>query len=236
MKTTIVTMSLYCIIILLLPGKLTAQTNIDKDIVAYFPFNGDGNGKGKVIYNATVKRARLCADKNGKENSAYSFNGSDSYIRIDSISELDNISSISICAWIYPRSYDVESYTAWISKPVRENYSQFRIGFGREPDTKWGLTVYDTTWNEYYADNHIPLNKWSFVVYTIDATNGTAKAFINSKEVGRWQNIKKIPASKSSLYFGYQLDDRTVFDGILDEIRIYSRALNQEEIEKLYDL
>jgi hypothetical protein len=214
------------------PGKKASK--IDEGLVIYFPFNGNANDAGKNNYHGTVKRAQPCDDRNGNKNSAYSFNGSDNYIQVDDVKELHEIQKLTVAAWIFPKSYEIEGYTAWISKPLNENYSQFRIGFGREPDKLWGMTIYDTTWNEYCANSYIPLNQWSFVAYTVDCENGTAKAYLNGKEVGSWTNVKKIPASSSSLFIGYQPDDRSMFDGMIDEVRIYHRVLQAKDIFTLF--
>lgn len=240
MKTTLLSLAFVYIILLygfsLKTIELNEISGIEEGLIVYFPFKGNALDEGKNHYTGTVKRAKLCSDRNGVENNAYCFNGSDNYIQIDNVKELDKIEAITVCAWINPQSYTIENWASWVSKPVRENFSQFRIGFGREPDKLWGLTLYDSTWTEYYANNNIPLNKWSYVVFILDAKTKTAKAYLNGKEVGSLQNVKKIPDSQSPLYIGYQADDRTMFDGMIDEVRIYNRVLKPEEIIILYNL
>jgi len=59
-----------------------ANADISSGLAASFPFNGNandasGNGNNGVVYGAT-----LIADRFGNANSAYSFDGTDDYVRI----------------------------------------------------------------------------------------------------------------------------------------------------------
>src|SRR4051812_3076627 len=77
-----------------------AQVNIDSGLVAYYPFNGDAsdattNGNDAVFNNAT-----LTSDRFGTANSAYSFNGVDSYIQILNSSSLNTGTQISLCVYV----------------------------------------------------------------------------------------------------------------------------------------
>ena len=76
------------------------HASLTDGLVAYYPFNGNandesGNGNHGVNYGAT-----LTTDRFGNANSAYSFDGVDSYIAIDSIaSHLANTGTGTISLW-----------------------------------------------------------------------------------------------------------------------------------------
>ena len=50
-------------------------------LVAWYPFNGNANDSSGNGNNGTVHNATLSADRFNNPNSAYSFNGSSSYIK-----------------------------------------------------------------------------------------------------------------------------------------------------------
>ena len=77
--------SLFIILLFSIDATLVAQIPsyiVQDSLVAWYPFNGNandetGNGNNGIVYGAI-----LTADKDGNENSAYSFDGVDDYIEI----------------------------------------------------------------------------------------------------------------------------------------------------------
>lgn len=61
-----------------------AQVNLTQGLVAYYPFNGNVNDQSGNGKNGTINGATLPNDRNTVPNSAYSFNGTNSYISIPS--------------------------------------------------------------------------------------------------------------------------------------------------------
>ena len=69
----------------------------------YLPFNGntlDASGSGN---NATNFGATLTADQNGNPNSAYLFNGTTNYMKVNNSIALQ-LSDFTICAKVKPIS------------------------------------------------------------------------------------------------------------------------------------
>jgi len=54
-------------------GTIQAQVNLDKGLVAYYPFNGNANDESENGNNGTVNGATLTSDRFGIPNSAYRF-------------------------------------------------------------------------------------------------------------------------------------------------------------------
>ncbi len=218
------------------PGKEKKEVDLERGLVVCYPFDGSSEDASKNHCDGELVRARLCADRNGKPESACQFNGSDTYVKIENIKELNDIKAISICAWIKPVSYGPDSYIAWISKPAGDSYSQFRVGFGNEPEKSIGLTLYaDNWWSDHHtSDISVPLNQWSHVVFTANTIDGEVKVYINGKNVGSWERVKSFLPSDYPLYLGYQVDDESYYDGMIDDVRIYNRPLSEKEVIALF--
>src|SRR5947209_1439055 len=80
----------------------TARANLNTGLVAYFPFNGnatDATGNG---YDGSVTNAVLTMDRFSNPSSAYSFNGTNSFIRIAKL--LPNLTNLTISAWVLYKS------------------------------------------------------------------------------------------------------------------------------------
>ncbi|MBF0111389.1 MAG: hypothetical protein HQK74_01480, partial [Desulfamplus sp.] len=78
---------------------VTAQADLNDGLVAYYPFNGNANDESGKGHHGTVTGATLTADRNGKANSAYSFDGVDDVIKTSSVN-WDLSSKATVCAWI----------------------------------------------------------------------------------------------------------------------------------------
>ena len=62
-------------------------------LAAYYPFTGNANDLSGNGHNGTVTGATLTTDRFGNPNSAYSFNGTSSYIYAGNISSLTTTST-----------------------------------------------------------------------------------------------------------------------------------------------
>jgi hypothetical protein len=72
--------------------------NLQKGLVASYPFNGNAKDATPYANNGTVSGATLTTDRKGKANSAYSFNGSNATISASSTYGLSSTSA-SIDCW-----------------------------------------------------------------------------------------------------------------------------------------
>ena len=77
----------------------TGQTVKDHGLVAYYPFNGNANDESGNGNNGTVNGSTLTADRYGKADSAYSFNGN-AVISVKHSATLDLKNEFTVSAWI----------------------------------------------------------------------------------------------------------------------------------------
>jgi hypothetical protein len=197
--------------------------NLNTGLLAYYPFNGnsaDGSGNGR---NGTISGGvTLTTDRNGNTNSAYSFNGSDGYINCGT-PFLNNLSQITISGWIKPIS-------------ISTNHSLFGQNDLHEFSLASGPKAY--YWNYGsggLSTSYTPaLNTWVHIA--IVAGNSTVKMYFNGALAYTANAPISVATSGSNVKIGgYTGDDVAgqFFNGALDDICFYNRALNAAEISDL---
>jgi len=217
---------------------------ITSGLVAYYPFNGNANDMSGNGNNGIVRGATLTTDRFGSTNSAYSFNGTSSSIVIPNSSSF-NFSSdkITISFWMKTTNY-----------PSGSGIYNLISKYSGTGTTTSGFIIY--LWNSnlayQYADatttggwglvqvpySNLPtVGTWFHVAVTTNT--GFDKLYINGILVdsNSTQNNFDIGSVTDSLMLGagpYQ-NPGLYYNGNLDDIRIYDRALNKSEITALYN-
>ncbi|ALG68277.1 LamG-like jellyroll fold domain-containing protein [Beggiatoa leptomitoformis] len=218
-------------------------------LVAYYPFNAnalDESGKGNdgVMYGVTP-----IEDRFNNKNSAFSFDGSTSYIRVNSKPELSGFNDMSISVWIYkdslkPISSNLENIESIVTKwffncpnstnPINQDTYALALGSN---NTIAGAT-------NRYCNTDVPntptvltTNKWVNTIFS-HSSNGGGKLYINGKLVSYDSRGGSIVQSTNPLIIGADNKQGNLwrfFNGSIDDIRIYNRALTDAEIKQLYE-
>ena len=173
----------------------------------------------------------------GKVGGALSFDGENDYVEIIDTNPSLNLGHITVSAWIFPRMpsgsgaayhyidkrtpgppWNFEEYTAY----VRGN-GQFEVGV----ITTGGLVYFPS------STGVVNMNEWSHVAFTWDG--GTLKVFHNGTPIGQTSGSGNIVSNSQPIILGTRADlAHYFFDGLLDEVAIYDRALSTEEIVQHY--
>lgn len=225
-----------------------AQQNLDSGLVAYYPFTGNAGDSSINNNNPFFNNASLTKDRFGKNNSAYYFNGVNNQMIIANHPSLNFVNKMSICLWMKPMGY----YKGRCYNNVLINKGYTDAPWGNQGNYNIRFSDYvngcnpilaDTTKEYLYGptggvctNQNIQTNRWYFVVFTTNGT--TTKTYINNK----LSNISAHPngqtfTNSSFLQLGAFGDSIYPywFNGVLDDIRIYNRALDDFEIQLLYN-
>lgn len=210
-------------------------TDINNGLVAYYPFNGnanDGSGNGN---NGTVNGATPTTDRFGNANSAYSFDGNGNQIYGVWKSDL---TEFTISLWQKTESYKC-SWPCFVNLYQSSNkINGFHFNVATTSENKYYMALHSAAKPDEYLFNSISdVNQWRHL--TVTYTNGTAQLFIDGILSSTIQNITKNDLSKMDVfYIGTEssgAQSQTYFNGVLDDIRIYNRALSTEEVSKLHE-
>lgn len=218
------------------------EENLRKNLIAYYPFNGNADDESGNGHHGLVEGAALANDRNGIAASAYDFDGEDDFIEVQTTDALNITGSLTICSWICPRS--CEDYDAWVAKSNFANKrSQWRAGFGEDENREWGFTefthIYKNAWwfDYWVTESELPFNAWSHVAVVYNQETALVALYKNGSKVGEFENLDLLIGSEAPLYIGHQKDDHNrFFDGKIDEVRIYNCALGEEEIFAIYHM
>ncbi len=221
--------------------------NINSGLVAYYPFNGNagdssGNGNHPAFNNAT-----LTADRFGNVNKAYKFNGTSSYMQVPNKTTLNPNNTISICSWVKVDGfYQGPCHGNWILGKGFQGANNYDLEFTDGPYTNGqncSITLADTLHQQFSAwgysvkptDPYVQKNKWYYLTYTYDGA--IAKLYINGSLISSNSSPGLSFNNTSDLFIGrYPTGAAALYwlNGVLDDIRIYNRAINASEVAALY--
>lgn len=217
--------------------QVKAQGPPTNGLIAYFPFNGNANDESGYGNNAIISGAVLTTDRLGATNKAFHFNGAGDRISASVTSIPLGNSPRSITAWIKPDG-DAHPVNAVIAHGNGDCTGlMFGISFSKYLG---GTPGYNNVgfWGgckDYMASLKTASNQWSFVALIFDGL--TVRLFVNE----RWETnaIGSLSTQPGQLWIGAEtLNDgasfRDFFKGSIDQVRLYSRALADSEVQQLY--
>jgi hypothetical protein len=227
-------------ILLLIANFCVGQVNLNLGLRAYYPFSGNANDVSGNNNNPNFNNATLTADRFGNPNSAYHFNGTNNYMRIPNSATLNMGNTMSLALWVRPTGY----YTGqcYNNAMVMKGDADFLPGNYslRFSDAITGCSANPTTTHEqFYGDGGaiatlplVQLNQWYSVIVTYDGT--TARIYVDCILQGT-VSLSSTFTNAFDVFFGHLNNSQFPYwlNGDLDEIRIYDRALNVDEVNTL---
>ncbi|WKZ17207.1 MAG: SBBP repeat-containing protein [Candidatus Jettenia caeni] len=197
--------------------------------------DSSGNGNNGIIEGATWTT--------GREEGGLSFDGIDDSVSIPLI----NNEELSVCAWFYKNVNDTTNTDAIFGGARWNADPQLREGFDvrfvpSAPDTlRFVLTTQDTsgvrTTKEAQAKALNSVGSWHHVAGAYNKTTGEQKLYINSQLVDTKihpAGNTAVPLSYSEMKVGYSKYGTGYFNGIIDDVRLYRRALSDKEVQGIY--
>lgn len=152
-------------------------------------------------------------------------------------------SAVTICAWVNPSSMTMQR--------VVSRYTSASV------DTEiWGLDVYQNNCRmlmgkvtmgglfgnqaTYSVDaasgGSVPAGTWSFIAGSWDGS--TMRVYVNGVQVGTFARTAAMLTSTTAMSIGADFRGGTTaaeyFDGSIEDVRIYNRALTQPELGTMY--
>jgi hypothetical protein len=199
-------------------------TAVSGGLVAAWGFN-EGKGATAADVSGFVNSGVLDdADwtAQGRFGNALSFDGATSKVTVADTASLDLTSGMTLEAWVKPSVLPL-SWHAVLAKDVDRYY----LMAGTNNQNRPGVGGTFTT-QAVVAPTTLPVATWTHLAATYD--RATIRLYINGVQVATGAQTAPVSTSNAVLTIGADFYGE-FFQGVLDEIRIYNRALSVSEIQ-----
>ena len=213
--------------------------NFDDSLVGWWRGEDNANDESGNGNNGTLHGDATYTS--GQFGQAFTFDGSNDYFEVSSPASLSDLTTqpYTISFWLNPNNWNnsLSDLVSWMCDSP--NFPGFGIEWNEDPH--WGpngLYFWHGGWT--YAgpeENQPPLQTWTHYVALFDGSY--LKIYINGVQSG-----DSVPASPTEsctdakLVFGVHSihsEPQRYYNGAIDDVLIFKRALSADEISSLYD-
>ena len=160
----------------------------------------------------------------GKYGQALYFANS-SLVTVSNSVSLNLTNGVTLTAWVYPTAPSSWSTVLMKQQSAQLAYALYAAGFHGAPTTFFLNT---TNLENLVGENPLPLDTWSHLAATYDGA--MLSLFVNGAIVASNSASGSLAPSSGPLQIGGNSIWGEYFSGAIDEVRVFNRALNEEEI------
>ena len=212
------------------------QPSITNGLVAHYPFDGNSSDISGNNLNGSNTSVQWGGTLTGRSGQSLSLPGTDNKKVVVSHNNLLNLTEWTVSAWVYANNPD--SGGVIIEKGDSPG-ANFRLAFNhsggspaRQPYAFFEQS--DGTDVKIAATGTNLQNQWASIVATRDSSS--FRLYIDGTEAASQPSPPASAQNGQNLFIGTDAGSNYFFDGKIDDVRIYSRALSTNEISMLYDL
>ena len=207
------------------------QNSLQTGLVAWYPFDGNASDMSGNGNHGTVNGASLSTDRHGLANKAYQFDGVDDYI--SGSNWLNGINEGSYSLWFKKLGNGILINTGSTEQFFSGNVIQTSVFDNRRggPGTRY-----------HYPNPVSPLHlgNWTMITVIWDSLN-TVQLYINGRAFNAGSRVTDGGVTGNYQNFGIGARQNlnaggtysNFFTGSIDDIRIYNRALSNDEVSNL---
>jgi hypothetical protein len=207
------------------PLSITVANTQPSGLVAAYSFS-EGSGSSTVDRSGNGNNGAITGatwSSGGKFGNALSFTGSARVTVADSAS-LDLTTGMTLMAWISPTAN-----TNWRTVILKQTSNDLAYALYANSDSNQpGVWITAGSTQFVKGTAQIPSSSWAHLAATYDG--GTLRMFVNGVQVSSVPGAQPIVVSSGPLQIGGNTIWGEYFSGLIDDVRVYNRALTAAEI------
>ena len=162
----------------------------------------------------------------GYFGSAITFNGTNTWVTVADHALLDLTTGMTLEAWVKP-----STLSGWRTVLMKEKAGDMVYGMYTHDNAPRPAAYVSAPGHLSAAGaSAIPLNAWTHLATTYDGT--TLRLHVNGVQAGTRTVSRALAATTGVLRIGGNLAWGEYFSGVIDEVRVYARALTATEIQR----
>lgn len=179
--------------------------------------------------HGTLGGSPVWKSEDGKVDGALEFDGSSDYVSVANVGSLQLTSTLTIAAWIKGDQWSSGSNVDVIARKGEGNPNNYQLAVA---DGTLALFLDDYDGDGFRGDTPLNTGQWYHVVGTWDGS--TVRLYVDGQLDNDPPDTRtgSIGTDTRALYIGGR-SGTDYFDGLIDDVRIYCRALCSDEIAEL---
>ncbi len=207
----------------------------EDSLILYMSFDKI-DGKGTIDHSKYENHGEMINGPKhvqGKFGKALEFNGKDDWVEIPHHETLTVDKNVTVMAWIHTERHTGPDDAQWQGILAKGNNPRSYSLWTERNSKCLHFSVGPPNGGGSVCKGEVKLNEWQHVVAQVD--NGTHRYWINGEKVGEVGNKPDPPgaADTSPVVIGTAGGGGIrYFLGMIDEVRLWNRALTEEEVNE----
>jgi len=213
-----------------------AQSGPTTGMVAYYPLDGNGFDAGPGQFHGTVIGAVPAEDRFGRPERAMRFSAGPNRIECGNPAAFNFASAFTLSAWVKLEQGTTTGYV--ISKyqftSPRSNYS-YGMGNAGNGNPYGFVSAIGGDYVDVHAPPPLHDGQWHAIALTY--SNGKLTLYMDGIETGSRFLQLNIPSFSNAvpMCIGNVSDGALAWTGLIDDVRLFGRALSPVEVKDIYD-
>ncbi len=218
-------------ILFLFPSNYSYSQIPTEGLVAYYPFDGDATDASGSGNHGTMIGTVNSPDRFGNSSGALGFNGFSDWVSLPNNSSFDfGSNNFSICYW---SKRDNESSPGAVLARDGQIYTPFLMGYSEPGKEKLYMSSDGANWDIANSVDMGVISPAIWKFFVVERDGDLIKTYENGILQSTIISNLALPVASGGPQIGHA-QYSFWFQGSIDDIRIYNRALSESEINELY--